>query len=69
MWILCKPERVNFTQYEVGGVYEIPLELHNVSALSRRGAGAPEAAAAKPGMRGGRLTRLTRLDRRSSDIT
>ena len=36
MWILCKPERVNFTQYEVGGVYEIPLELHNVSALSRR---------------------------------
>ena len=27
--IFCKPDRVNFVEYEVGGVYEIPVQLCN----------------------------------------
>ena len=34
--IFCKPERVNFVEYEVGGVYEIPVMLCNTSAISCR---------------------------------
>ena len=34
--IFCKPERVNFVEYEVGGVYEIPVMLCNTSDISCR---------------------------------
>ncbi|KAJ1632748.1 hypothetical protein T492DRAFT_838132 [Pavlovales sp. CCMP2436] len=32
----CQPQVVLFTDYQIGGCYEIPLELHNVGPLSRR---------------------------------
>lgn len=35
-WIHCNPEKVNFVAYDAGGVYEIPVQLHNTSHLSRR---------------------------------
>ena len=35
-WIHCNPEKVNFVAYDAGGVYEIPVQLHNASQLSRR---------------------------------
>ena len=35
-WIHCNPEKVNFVAYDAGGVYEIPVQPHNTSALSRR---------------------------------
>merc|ERR1712185_294600 len=35
-WIHCNPEKVTFVAYEAGGVYEIPVQLHNTSKLSRR---------------------------------
>ena len=34
--IFCKPERVNFVDYEVGGVYEIAVQLCNTSDISCR---------------------------------
>lgn len=35
-WIHANPEKVHFVAYEAGGVYELPVQLHNVSTLSRR---------------------------------
>ena len=35
-WIHCNPEKVSFVAYDAGGVYEIPVQLHNTSSLSRR---------------------------------
>ena len=34
--IHCTPQKILFTEYEAGGVYEITLSLRNVSHLSRR---------------------------------
>ena len=35
-WIHANPEKVHFVAYEAGGVYELPVQLHNTSTLSRR---------------------------------
>ena len=35
-WIHANPEKVHFVAYEAGGVYELPVHLHNTSKLSRR---------------------------------
>ena len=35
-WIHANPEKINFVAYEAGGVYELPVQLHNTSKLSRR---------------------------------